>query len=215
MPREEFQISIINGMRSERRSDVMTPESFWQWFAANADRIAADPNNADLVNQLDQLVVEVWPELAWEIGPDPSGDWYFALSPNLNRSLVASAEEAIRDAPTVTGWRLYPARQRKAWDGKFEFESQGRVLRFDSSGWQYVLLRYPEGDTEVVLSAPEAATLPDDDRWQAAAIVIEGLLGEACLLEHVNSFALEPGLDEKLSAKLKPLQQLPQAFGLH
>ncbi|MBV6500874.1 MAG: hypothetical protein CJBNEKGG_03362 [Prosthecobacter sp.] len=170
----------------------MTPEAFWQWFSANADHIAADPNNPDLINVLDQHVLDTWPELAWEIGPDPTGDWYFALSPNLNRALAASAGEAIRNAPSVKGWRLYPVRQRKSWDGRFEFESQGRVLQFDSSGWQYVLLRYPEGDTEVVLTASEAASLTADDRWQAAAIVLEGLLGEACLLEHVNSFALEP-----------------------
>lgn len=192
----------------------MTSEAFWRWFGANADRIAADPNNADVINVFDQHVSDAWPELTWEIGPDPTGDWYFALSPNLNRALAASAREAICNAPSVKGWRFYPARQRKSWDGRFELESRGRVLQFDSSGWQYVLLRYPDGDTEVVLTAAEAGLLPADDRWQAAAIVLEGLLGGACLLEHVNSFALERALDEKLSARTKPLLQLPKAFGL-
>lgn len=193
----------------------MTPEAFWRWFSLITDDIAANPNNPEFINQLDQRVAAVWPKLAWEIGPDQTGYWYFALSPNLNKALVASARDAIRNAPTISGWRLFSTRQRKVWDGKFEFESQGRVLQLDSSGWQYVLLRYPGGDTEIILSAAEAGPLSAVDRWQAAAIVIEGHLGEACVLEYVNSFGLEPALNERLSAKAKPLHQLPQAFGLY
>lgn len=192
----------------------MNPESFWQWFAATANRIAADPSDTSLINQLDQRVLETWPQLAWEIGPDPTGGWYFALSPNLNRELAITAQDAIRKAPSVAGWKLYPARQRKTWDGKFEIETEGRTLTFDSARWRYVLLRYPDGETEVVLTAPESSSLAPDDRWQAAAIVVEGLLGEECLLEHVTSFALEPKLDEKLLEQAKPVYLLPQAFGL-
>jgi hypothetical protein len=193
----------------------MSPENFWNWFAANATRIAANPSDTRLIKELDQRIFETWPQLAWEIGPDSTGDWYFALSPNINRELAITAQEAIREAPSVSGWKFYPTRQRKTWNGIFEMEAEGRNVAFNSAHWKYVLLRYPDGETEVVFTAPESSSLQPEDRWQAAAIVVEGLLGEQCLLEHVTSFALEPELDERLLAQAKPAHLLPQAFGLH
>ncbi len=192
----------------------MSAEAFWRWFATKADVIAASPEDHTLINELDQHVSLAWSQLSWEIGPDPSGDWYLALSPNLNRELRELAKEAIQLAPSIRGWKFYPARQRKIWDGRFELEVQDGVRHLDSSDWRYVLLRYPDGEQELVLVAPVAQTLAHDERWQAAAVVLEGVLGEDCLIHHVGSFSLEPALDDKLAAQLKPLHLLPQAFGL-
>jgi hypothetical protein len=215
MQRVEFLISTTNVTKFERPGDYMTSEKFWHWFSVHASQIAEHPNDTDVITMLDQHVLDTWPELAWEIGPEPTGDWFFALSPNLNGDLAASARHAISCAPTIKGWTFHPTRQRKYWNGRFEFKSLERVLQFDSSLWHYLLLRYPEGDTEVVLFAFEARLLSANERWQAAAIVLEGLLGEACMLDKVNSFALEPAPDDKLSTEVKPLHLLPQAFGLH
>ena len=99
MLKAAFPISTTSEMKSGRRSDPMPAEEFWRWFAAKAPSIASNPENGDLINDLDQQVSLTWPQLAWEIGPDPSGDWYFALSPNLSRDLVKQAKEAIQAAP--------------------------------------------------------------------------------------------------------------------
>lgn len=192
----------------------MSAEEFWHWFAAKASSIASNPANGDLINELDQQVSLTWPQLTWEIGPDPSGDWYFALSPNLSRDLVKQAKDAIQAAPKVLGWKFFAARQRKVWDGRFELETEDGIKHFNCADWQFVLLRYPDGEKELVLVSPDARLLNPDDRWQAAAIVIEGLLGEECLLANEVSFALEAALDSRLSSQTKPLHLLPQTFGL-
>ena len=192
----------------------MSVEQFWRWFADKADSIASNPENGDIIDDLDQHVSLTWPQLAWEIGPDPSGDWYFALSPNLNRDLIDQAKEAIQTAPKVLGWKFYAARQRKAWDGTFELETDEGIKRLDSSDWRFILLRYHDGEKELVLVAPDAGLLNPDDRWQAAAVVIEGLLGEECLLANVDSFALEAAVDAKLSSQTKPIHLLQKTFGL-
>jgi hypothetical protein len=189
----------------------MIPE-FWRWFSENANQIAADPSNGILIRELDRRISDTWPQLAWEIGPDPTGAWYLALSPNLNRDLTFAAQRAVSSAPSVDGWKLYPARPPKEWDGKFEMDAGGRSIAFDSSQWKYVLLRYPDGLVEVVMTAPESKNLLPDERWQAAAIVLEGLLGEDCILANIASFTLEPELDQYLSANLKPIQALRQVF---
>lgn len=202
-------------MKSESRmSDHVSIEEFWRWFADKANSIASNPENGDLINDLDQQVSLTWPQLAWEIGPDASSDWYFALSPNLNRDLFNQAKEAIQAAPKVLGWKFYARRQRKAWDGRFELETDEGIKQFNSSDWRFVFLRYPDGEKELVLVTPDAGLLSPDDRWQAAAVVIEGLLGEECLLVNVDSFALEAAVDAKLSSQTKPIHLLPKTFDL-
>ena len=49
----------------------------------------------------------------------------------------------------------------------------------------YVLLRYPGGDQELVLVTADAEELDQDARQQAAAVVIEALLGEDVVLARV------------------------------
>lgn len=192
----------------------MRAEDFWQWFTDNADRLAANPDSRDLISALDRGVSLTWPQLGWEIGPDPSGDWYFALSPNLNRALHSQAKEAVRTAPEVMGWRFYAARQRKAWDGRFTVRTRDGIKEFNSTGWRFVLLRYPDAKVEVVLVSRDARPLEPEERRMAAAVVVEGMLGEEFLLESGIDFALEIALDARLDAQSRPMSHLAQALGL-
>ena len=202
-------------MKSEKIGDeLMSPEAFWQWFASKAEIIASNPESDEIIDELDRQVKKTWPRLGWEIGPDPSGNWYFALSPNLNRELVGEATDAIHGAPVILGWKFYSARPRKEWGGKFEIEGSNGVMRFDCANWRYILLRHPNGDKELIMIAPETEILEQHDRWQAAAIVIEGLLGEGGFLANVDEFSMESSLDAKLTLQTKPIYELAQAFEL-
>lgn len=188
--------------------------SFWDWFACNASSIAAHPEDRSRIEEIDSRVHESWPELSWEIGPDKSGQWYFALSPNLNRELTRKAKDAISIAPVVHGWRFYATRQRKTWSGCFILEGESGSVDIDTRNWTYVLLRYPEGSYDIVLYGPEAGRLSDNDRWQAAAIALEGYLGEQRLLDSIHEFGFERSPADYLFGKDKPIANLLRAFGL-
>lgn len=186
---------------------------FWQWFAEGSVKLAHDPQNPDVIGELDRRVAATWPGLAWEIGPDPSGAWYLALSPNLDRERMALAEEAVASAPPIPGWRLYSARQRKLWDGRFVLETAEGDVELDVTAWRYVLLDYPDKTNEVLLFGPQAEGLTEDQRWHAAATALEGMLGEQCVLDHVDSFALESTVSARFQKQAKPIDDLPRAFG--
>jgi hypothetical protein len=136
------------------QGEHMSVGEFWSWFAANAASIASNPENQELIHFLDGQVFSTWPQLAWEIGPDPSNGWYFALSPNLSRKLADLAKEAIQVAPKISGWKFHAARQRKNWDGNFILETEGGVQHLNSAEWRYVLLRHQDGEWELVLVSP-------------------------------------------------------------
>ena len=59
-----------------------------------------------------------------------------------------------------------------------------------------------------MLQATNLPPLDDDERWQAAAIVLESILGEDVLLERINEFELTDRLDQSFAEKIKPIQQL-------
>lgn len=190
----------------------MSTRSFWAWFASVAKAIEVDPESAELIGQLDRRVQETWPSLSWEIGPDASGDSYLALSPGLNKRFASDAREAVTAAPSVAGWRFYSTRPKKQWFGRFQLETPQGAITINTESWRYVLLRHPGGEFEIVLLSDVASQLSPENRWHAAAIALEGILGETVILEHVASFALEFDLEPRLMEKAKPIQDLPNAF---
>ena len=192
----------------------MKHERFWAWFRNNADTIIDNCDDGKLIGELDGEVTLAWPKLSWEIGPDPSGDWYFALSPNLNIDMAKIAKEAIDSAPEICGWRFYDTKQRKSWDGHFDLSTGRGPIRLNASKWEYVLLRYPDGECEIFLISDDANLLDEDERWQAAAIVVEGLLGETCVLDNNLSFTLSNAPEPQFRGRQKPILDLPRAFGL-
>jgi len=188
-------------------------EGFWDWFHDNADAIVANYDDEKLIEQLDTKVAMAWPKLSWEMGPDISGDWYFALSPNLDKRNSEIATKAINSAPNIQGWVFYDTRQRKSWSGCFELLTGRGTVKIDSSTWEYVLLRYPDGECEIFLIGDEANLFDEDERWKAAAIVVEGLLGEKIILDNDLSFTLSNAPEPQFRGRQKPIQDLPRAFG--
>jgi hypothetical protein len=87
-------------------------------------------------------------------------------------------------------------------------------LRLDTSEWGFVLLRYPDGSKEVLLQGNNLSTLADDERWQAAAIALESILGEDVLLDEINDFELVEQLEPRFQEKRQPIQRLREAIVL-
>jgi hypothetical protein len=185
-------------------------DEFWNWFQSVEASLAADIENPSLLQQLDARMHELDSMLSWEIGPGACDPRQLVISPNLDRDLWPKAQEIISRAPVIRGWEFYPARRPKDWEYKFLMErSAGRnPVQLDASSWEFVLLKYPDGDQEVLLQGNNLPALDDDERWHAAAITLESILGEDVLLDKINKFELVDQLEPRFAENRRPIQRL-------
>lgn len=196
-------------MRSEKTRKI---SEFWDWFANIADKLALDPLDQPLLNELDARVRHLTSDVSWEIGPGRSKAWQFVVSPNLNREVREKARQIVALAPSLAKWEFYSARQLKDWNYRVELQrAEGPAVSLDASSWSFVLLRYPDGTHEVLLKGNELPNLSRDERWQAAAIVLESILGEDVMLDKVGEFELVDHIEDRFAAKQRPIQDLRAA----
>jgi hypothetical protein len=186
---------------------------FWNWFQEIASSLAQDLENPSLVKELDTRIGEMDSNLSWEIGPGSHEPSQFVISPNLDRDLREKAREIISRAPVIQGWEFYSARRPKDWDYKFAMHTaEGREpIQLDASTWSFVLLQYPDGIREVLLQGNNLPPLDDDERWQAAAIALESILGEEVLLDRIGPFELVDQLEGRFAGKQRPIHLLREA----
>jgi hypothetical protein len=188
-------------------------ENFWKWFSGVAPTLASDVENPSLLEDLDKHILDLDPILSWEIGPGSSEPLQLVISPNLDLDLLPTARKIVSAAPVLDGWEFYSTRRPKNWDYKLLMERSegGETIQLDTSGWGFVLLQYPDGAKEVLLRGKNIPDLNDDERWQAAAMTLESILGEEELLNRINEFELVNQLEERFAARERPIQQLRQA----
>jgi hypothetical protein len=186
---------------------------FWIWFRSIAASLAANVANSPLLEELDGRIRGLDSELSWEVGPGSCEPWQLVISPNLDRDLRPRAEEIISCAPVVEGWEFHAARRPKEWDYKLLMERpDGRdPVQLDASHWSFVLLRYLNGEQELLLQGDNLASLDDDERWQAAAITLESILGEEVLLDKISEFEVVDRIEPRFAEKRKPIQSLREA----
>jgi hypothetical protein len=187
-----------------------TSDKFWNWFSSIAATLKDDVENHTLLQELDARVRDFDARLSWEIGPGSCEPLQLVISPNLDRDLRPRAQKIIARAPVISGWEFHSARRPKDWDFRLLLErSAGQPpVEIDVSNWHFVLLRYPDGSQEVLLQGYNLPPLNDDERWQAAAITLESILGEDLILDKINEFELVDQLEPRLADKLKPIQVL-------
>lgn len=184
-------------------------EDFWNWFGGVAVFLADNIEDQSLLQELDRRVRGLDPRLSWEVGPGTTEAWQLVISPNLDPDLRSRAREIISTAPVINGWEFYAARRPKHWDYKLVMErSAGETLELDASNWTFVLLQYPNGSHEVLLHGNKLPALDAEERWQAAAMVLEGILGEEVLMDVIHDFELVDRLDPQFAEKQKPIQRL-------
>lgn len=185
-------------------------DEFWTWFRTIAAPLAANVEDSPLLEELDTRMRELDPGLSWEVGPGSCEPWQLVISPNLDRDLRPRTQEIISHAPVIQGWEFHSARRPKDWDYKLLMErSDGREpVQLDASHWGFVLLRYPDGAQEVLLQGENLSSLDEDERWHAAAITLESILGEEALLDKISQFELVDQLEPRFQEKRKPIQSL-------
>jgi hypothetical protein len=183
--------------------------AFWAWFSSISDELAANVEEKAVLEELDKKVRDLHPGLSWEIGPGRTREWQLVISPNLDRELRSLARAIVAQAPVLPEWQFYAARRPKDWNYQFQIGTEGGHLRnLDASRWKFVLLEYPDETQEILLQASDAISLREDERWQAAAIVLESILGEDMVLDRIGEFELVGELEPQFAADARPIQEL-------
>ena len=201
-------------MKSDN-ADYLETESFWHWFEDVANDLALNLENPAIVRELDRRVRGLHPELSWEIGPGLERACQLVISPNLNPGLRTTAREIVARAPDISSWEFHPARQAKDWDYVLEFRTDsGAGIRIDSSAWTFVLLKYPNRSHEVLLKGDNLSGLGVDERWQAAALTLESIVGEDAVIDRIDSFELVDSLEPRFAVKARPIQELRAALAV-
>lgn len=195
-----------------RKSEI---DAFWLWFIRNSELVVPNCDYAQAVADLDRKVRNLDERLSWEIGPGKEKSWLLAISPNLDKGLLKEAQEIVAAAPELANWEFYSTRQPKEWDYRVELNSDdpNRLIKIDASDWEFVLLRYPDGFREVLLYSGSLPPLSEDERWQAAAIVLECLIGEESVITKIDDFELVSNLEPRFVERKRPLTLLREALG--
>jgi len=63
-----------------------------------------------------------------------------------------------------------------------------------------------------LLQGNNLPALDDDERWQAAAVTLEGILGEELILENIDEFELMDRFEPRFVVQQRPIQGLREAI---
>jgi hypothetical protein len=155
---------------------------FWSWFQeAECELRDLDPNERTirmLEKHLGDLGVT-----AWELGPAmaPSARYSLTLSPGGNPDVYRKTRRIIELAPTLEDWELLPAKPRKQWHRKFLWSDE--EVPVDASEWRFVVYRYEDGLSTVVLLGDVLAHFRSDEQMRVLMFVLDSELGEASCME--------------------------------
>ena len=156
--------------------------SFWSWFEAAESRLRTLGPDSAAWKELDEQVGKLGIK-AWEVGPATvsTARYSLALSPNGDREAYRLTRSVVALAPTIPEWEFLPAKPRKHWARQLHW-SQDQI-DIDASGWRFVVYRYEDGLSEIVLLGDELPALDPDAQMRVLDFVVESELGEASCME--------------------------------
>lgn len=166
------------------RGEADAVDRLWGWLREHASELRGEPSDA-LVMELDRLVADVG-DVDWELGPDGDHGQMFSLSPRGRREWLERCEQLVARAPAIPGWRFAPAKPPREWRMRFAMKTSKGPVEVDGTEWEVVGFRLPSGLVDLDFRPPPSADLAADDAWAAAAILVDGELGERLRLECVN-----------------------------
>lgn len=167
--------------------DVAT---FWAWFASIADELGDDLTNEALHDELDARLARLG-EIAWELGPGSTAENALAISPDGNPALLRLTQRIVAMAPTLPRWEFHSSRPARAESLEFSISTTaGDEIAIDARSWKYVLYRLPNKTFDIVVEQPNLDGATDDDRYTAAIVLLDGLLGEGKRLLRIGD--IEP-----------------------
>jgi hypothetical protein len=192
---------------------------FMSWFKNNEIRLLNIYDQQDVGQSIDDQLDRVDPRLGWEIGPADEGSMYFAVSPDLDKTLFLLAKQLVNLSFSyqLNGFEFRIGRQRRPWSDIIQIAKNEKSYfsEIDISEWRYMVFRVPDSELlDIVFSCGENCPFSDNDLDEVATLVAVGLLGEMVVLERVDQIEVVKAFDGERAKKAKPAEWLPYAFGM-
>ena len=185
--------------------DVM---SFWAWFESVAERLGQDFDCQALLDELDKRISQLG-DICWELGPGRQAENALVVTPDGAKEWLPVTQRIVALAPVVPGWEFHPARQPKDWNLQYAIEDvSGETLDIDARRWRYVLFRFPDGKFDIVVEENNLIGADDEDRYAAAVILVDGILGEATRLLRIRDIEPVAILPPEQAAKASSVTDL-------
>lgn len=182
---------------------------FWAWFATIADELGDDLANEALHDELDARLAGLG-EVAWELGPGSTAENCLAISPDGNAALLRLTQRIVAMAPTLPRWEFHSSRPARAEHLEFSIStSAGDEIAIDARSWRYVLYRLPDKMFDIVVEEPNLGDASEDDRYTAAVVLLDGLLGEGQRLLQIRDIEPVVALKADEAKKSNPITMLP------
>lgn len=183
---------------------------FWAWFASIADALGDDFNNEVLQDALDARLGRLG-EIAWELGPGSTAENALAISPDGDPGLLPLTRRIVAMAPRLGRWEFHPARPPRAECLEFSIgTSSGDEIDVDAQSWRYVLFEFPDKTFDIVIEQQNLADVTADNRYTAAVVLLDALLGEGKRLLRIREVEPVAALNPQQGKKANPIAVLPE-----
>lgn len=184
--------------------------AFWTWFSTISNELGDDLANERLHDELDARIRSLG-EIAWEIGPGSTAENALAVSPDGDVDRLPLTQRIVALAPKVPRWEFHPARPARAAGLEFWIAtSGGDEITVDARPWRYVLFRFPDNMVDVVIEQGNLADADDEDRYTAAVVLLDALLGERRRLLRVREVEPVVALKPEQAKRAAPITVLPE-----
>ncbi|HRI69810.1 MAG TPA: hypothetical protein PK156_36525 [Polyangium sp.] len=184
--------------------------AFWRWFQTIADDLAADFEDEQLQAELDKRIAQLG-DISWELGPGIVEENALVMTPDGSRDWLPVTQHIVELAPRISGWEFQSARPPRKWDMQFSIEGAGGThLDIDARPWRYVLFTYPDNTFDIVLEQNNLHSVDDDDRYAAAVVLLDGVVGERRRLALLGGIECVETLSADHACKANPMHHLAQ-----
>ena len=154
---------------------------FWDWFSKYAALLQPAKYDTAFLAHIDHTISS-W-GFTWEVGPGLLKENSFTISPGGKKELLGETDKIVAKAPQLDNWEFYSWKQPKEnWsmaklDGRMEI---------DASRWTYVLLKYPDDKTEILIKADNLKAVETNRKELAVDLVLTHLIGEKRKIEEID-----------------------------
>lgn len=164
--------------------------AFWEWWAADRDRVAAaiaDGSVRSWVDVISEHVQAIHPRLAWELSNGSAAEHAFIVTPEGDPAIRHLAVQWLAQAPAPDAvWEYFASRQpgplgSLLLDGvELDLAEYRAIVSWDSA----------RARVDVHLWHPSLDGASDDLRMRAAFLFLDNLLGEADVERWIGSIDL-------------------------